>query len=118
RDLSKHAEPHLGVPIFQLETANQPAYFLLGGSCGDRLYVATHSQSLKQHIREALELPCSGGCLFLSDTGSFGTAYKLVQADRHRLPQDRKSTRLNSSHGSNSYAVFCLEKKIISMLHL
>src|SRR5690348_18173643 len=25
--------------------------------------------------------------------------------------QDRKSTRLNSSHPSNSYAVFCLKKK-------
>src|SRR5207245_8306631 len=34
----------------------------------------------------------------------------------HRLPEgpellDRKSTRLNSSHGSISYAVFCLKKK-------
>src|SRR5207245_10676738 len=27
---------------------------------------------------------------------------------------DRKSTRLNSSHGSISYAVFCLKKKIRS----
>src|SRR5690348_18223351 len=27
---------------------------------------------------------------------------------------DRKSTRLNSSHPSNSYAVFCLQKKIWS----
>src|SRR5438128_9849331 len=27
------------------------------------------------------------------------------------LDQDRKSTRLNSSHGSISYAVFCLKKK-------
>src|SRR5438067_4349553 len=27
-------------------------------------------------------------------------------------PQDRKSTRLNSSHVSISYAVFCLKKKI------
>src|SRR5690625_6778091 len=26
-------------------------------------------------------------------------------------PLDRKSTRLNSSHVANSYAVFCLEKK-------
>src|SRR5438128_7656611 len=26
--------------------------------------------------------------------------------------RDRKSTRLNSSHGSISYAVFCLKKKI------
>src|SRR5438876_8898303 len=29
-----------------------------------------------------------------------------------RLRQDRKSTRLNSSHPSISYAVFCLKKKI------
>src|SRR5438128_8645838 len=28
-----------------------------------------------------------------------------------RVRQDRKSTRLNSSHGSISYAVFCLKKK-------
>src|SRR5438309_9798071 len=30
--------------------------------------------------------------------------------ERHEL-QDRKSTRLNSSHSSISYAVFCLKKK-------
>src|SRR2546422_4133966 len=29
----------------------------------------------------------------------------------HRPPRDRKSTRLNSSHGYISYAVFCLKKK-------
>src|SRR5207245_3821758 len=42
----------------------------------------------------------------------------VVPAEEH-LPdraavqknQDRKSTRLNSSHGSISYAVFCLKKK-------
>src|SRR5690625_5893348 len=28
--------------------------------------------------------------------------------------EDRKSTRLNSSHVANSYAVFCLKKKKIS----
>src|SRR5258707_8436449 len=27
------------------------------------------------------------------------------------FPQDRKSTRLNSSHANISYAVFCLKKK-------
>src|SRR2546422_3066083 len=33
----------------------------------------------------------------------------------HRLRQrDRKSTRLNSSHGYISYAVFCLKKKKIT----
>src|SRR2546422_5091760 len=31
--------------------------------------------------------------------------------DRRALIGDRKSTRLNSSHGYISYAVFCLKKK-------
>src|SRR3712207_7340271 len=29
--------------------------------------------------------------------------------------EDRKSTRLNSSHANISYAVFCLNKKILSL---
>src|SRR5687768_18212065 len=33
------------------------------------------------------------------------------QVARHRAVVDRKSTRLNSSHGYISYAVFCLKKK-------
>src|SRR3712207_6909704 len=36
----------------------------------------------------------------------------------HRLAQDRKSTRLNSSHANISYAVFCLKKKNTSQLQL
>src|SRR2546429_4109448 len=32
-------------------------------------------------------------------------------ADERARRQDRKSTRLNSSHGYISYAVFCLKKK-------
>src|SRR2546429_6348848 len=38
---------------------------------------------------------------------------RLEQADRthHHSGRDRKSTRLNSSHGYISYAVFCLKKK-------
>src|SRR5438105_8392499 len=41
------------------------------------------------------------------------------RARRPRLPRDRKSTRLNSSHEWISYAVFCLKKKkIVSILHL
>src|SRR2546429_5037029 len=33
-----------------------------------------------------------------------------------RLDLDRKSTRLNSSHGYISYAVFCLKKKKITRM--
>src|SRR5207245_10485749 len=39
---------------------------------------------------------------------------EILALDRPRLRHahpDRKSTRLNSSHGSISYAVFCLKKK-------
>src|SRR2546422_7502388 len=49
---------------------------------------------------------------------SFASFAALVQAKRYRLPLlaeiDRKSTRLNSSHGYISYAVFCLKKKRIA----
>src|SRR5207245_7223221 len=34
-----------------------------------------------------------------------------IGVKRLRVKRDRKSTRLNSSHGSISYAVFCLKKK-------
>src|SRR2546422_5774965 len=34
-----------------------------------------------------------------------------TRAPRDPVPQDRKSTRLNSSHGYISYSVFCLKKK-------
>src|SRR5207249_9204761 len=40
-------------------------------------------------------------------TGESGTGKELEQRGRG----DRKSTRLNSSHVSISYAVFCLKKK-------
>src|SRR5688572_30957621 len=40
------------------------------------------------------------------------------ERDRHQHEQDRKSTRLNSSHSQISYAVFCLKKKKIQKLTL
>src|SRR2546422_4659253 len=41
----------------------------------------------------------------LSETGTEANLFDLVSR------ADRKSTRLNSSHGYISYAVFCLKKK-------
>src|SRR3712207_8651525 len=38
-------------------------------------------------------------------------AVRLREGLADRLEQDRKSTRLNSSHANISYAVFCLKKK-------
>src|SRR5207245_7466760 len=41
----------------------------------------------------------------------FYACRKAGSQKKHKKRQDRKSTRLNSSHGSISYAVFCLKKK-------
>src|SRR5438067_6586467 len=42
---------------------------------------------------------------------ALGIGFSLVVAMFRRALLDRKSTRLNSSHVSISYAVFCLKKK-------
>src|SRR3712207_6864206 len=49
----------------------------------------------------------STGCVDDGSTKSSEPASNLVL----RVRQDRKSTRLNSSHANISYAVFCLKKK-------
>src|SRR2546429_5365920 len=56
------------------------------------------------------------GTIFLDErhrAGIFRTdGFHRGGIERHRIhAQDRKSTRLNSSHGYISYAVFCLKKK-------
>src|SRR5699024_11767271 len=49
----------------------------------------------------------------LVDTSRINTGVDLEASDAldNELAEDRKSTRLNSSHVSISYAVFCLKKK-------
>src|SRR2546422_6423918 len=44
-------------------------------------------------------------------TTSNATNASASSCNDHRPYPDRKSTRLNSSHGYISYAVFCLKKK-------
>src|SRR5438128_5263368 len=50
-----------------------------------------------------------------SDRGRLQELHRVRSTGRDRgaadRTRDRKSTRLNSSHGSISYAVFCLKKK-------
>src|SRR3712207_7889334 len=43
--------------------------------------------------------------------GTGGPLRLLAAAQRQVATEDRKSTRLNSSHANISYAVFCLKKK-------
>src|SRR3712207_7097710 len=47
-----------------------------------------------------------------------GARRPVVVRGARALPrEDRKSTRLNSSHANISYAVFCLKKKTSSIIH-
>src|SRR3712207_8183118 len=47
---------------------------------------------------------------FFTETAQSGRIV-TARVDVRRPHQDRKSTRLNSSHANISYAVFCLKKK-------
>src|SRR5437879_5221692 len=50
--------------------------------------------------------------IFVSPVGCSVFAYYYFDVGNVQVPHgDRKSTRLNSSHRCNSYAVFCLKKK-------
>src|SRR5438477_11513623 len=51
-------------------------------------------------------LPISSGCAHRA-----GPCMHVSRLGSPRKTEDRKSTRLNSSHMSISYAVFCLKKK-------
>src|SRR3989449_5068556 len=55
----------------------------------------------------------------ISDVLTDDPAYlaELAGLVREKRARDRKSTRLNSSHGYISYAVFCLKKKKTIPLH-
>src|SRR2546429_6279761 len=50
----------------------------------------------------------------VSPTRHIGAGKAVVPGGHPRPLADRKSTRLNSSHGYISYAVFCLKKKKIN----
>src|SRR5437763_11394889 len=58
----------------------------------------------------------AGAFMTLSSVLSVWLAHKFSQVEREqeRREEDRKSTRLNSSHRCISYAVFCLKKKTVT----
>src|SRR2546429_7341851 len=55
--------------------------------------------------------PEEGGRGALECTLNAGRHVQFLLGTIHGVDGDRKSTRLNSSHGYISYAVFCLKKK-------
>src|SRR2546422_11743075 len=66
------------------------------------------------HLKDLVALLLAAGEAFVDRTGEHARVNleqrRLLAHQGHEL-EDRKSTRLNSSHGYISYAVFCLKKK-------
>src|SRR3712207_8557346 len=65
-----------------------------------------HGHDLRGALRA---VRCDGGVLALA---------RVAAIRRGREGEDRKSTRLNSSHANISYAVFCLKKKKNQVNHI
>src|SRR5690242_21411707 len=80
------------------------------------LFRSSRQQKISQVIERERELESVAGQLVPLDERAGVVAQHVEPAvagleGRRQLAQDRKSTRLNSSHMSISYAVFCLKKK-------
>src|SRR3712207_8405701 len=92
------------IVFFFNDTATTEIYTL---SLHDALPIYASAEELK-NIQEVRDIAlskkwCRTVELVISETNK-GLADSIIQ--------DRKSTRLNSSHANISYAVFCLKKKI------
>src|SRR2546422_1212951 len=84
--------------FFFNDTATTEIYTL---SLHDALPISHFFRNMGLHTAHALGRKTARGAV-------------TIQYPEERRPKEvgnRKSTRLNSSHGYNSYAVFCLKKK-------
>src|SRR3712207_7448777 len=79
-------------------------YTTLFRSLGGRDAVARHVH----HVVDPAEEP---HVAVVVDAGAVAGEVAALVGGPVRLPVDRKSTRLNSSHANISYAVFCLKQK-------
>src|SRR2546429_1306884 len=76
-----------------------------GGTQVREQLLATHGRAKQSHVR-------NGRLGEDAQVGEVGRQVMTHDDGRGEVCQiDRKSTRLNSSHGYISYAVFCLKKK-------
>src|SRR5690242_21489613 len=79
---------------------------------GDRVARAFHRRQVSFEHRLTVLLPvCRRAAELERRRVHLGVAVRPEPLVRGAVEPDRKSTRLNSSHMSISYAVFCLKKK-------
>src|SRR5260221_764695 len=103
--LSRPVEGQPAAPVLACAALDLPGFGSSPPACG--------GYSVNAHVATVIQLIEEQGLgpvhLFGNSLG--GTVSIRVAAAR---PEDRKSTRLNSSHTVISYAVFCLKKKTLN----
>src|SRR5207245_10431616 len=90
---------HDALPISRIDAQSKLGFFSPGfvsHSQGNQNHDRRRYQAHDPGDRQEASRPSDGGYPAFLSTGT--------------VQRDRKSTRLNSSHGSISYAVFCLKK--------
>src|SRR2546422_11460411 len=93
--------------FFFNDTATTEIYTL---SLHDALPISLLAGGIARRIGVPLTVG-AGGLVCLLGALMFAILVWLPVERRKKEAADRKSTRLNSSHGYISYAVFCLKKK-------
>src|SRR2546429_264522 len=98
-------------PLAAIQPVDAPGALLVSAvvpARNEELVIAACVESLARQ-------PPIAQILVVNDQSSDRTAdivrESMKEIPNLRLIEDRKSTRLNSSHGYISYAVFCLKKK-------
>src|SRR2546429_6380756 len=90
-------------------------FFFFNDTATTEIYTLSLHDALPIYQDRALRGPAGDeAAVSQSDAQPFVAAVRLrrpLGLDRRGARGDRKSTRLNSSHGYVSYAVFCLKKK-------
>src|SRR5687768_835144 len=106
---------HARAPVFSQapsSTPQAPASDYLGSQSCAKCHDVEHAQ-WKNSLHIKMTKPVAEATIL----GDFRDGTKFADHDRSYTfgmkdgKPDRKSTRLNSSHGYISYAVFCLKKK-------
>src|SRR5438552_6338031 len=94
-------------------------FFFYTASSSSEIYTLSLHDALPILFAPAQNLPRAGVLLAipaLVASGLLPAAEKIYESLRPSFYGDRKSTRLNSSHQIISYAVFCLKKKIQTLI--
>src|SRR5438309_7271324 len=80
--------------------------FFFNGTATTEIYTLSHTTLFRSWIAQGNQVVRRVN----ADTGAIEKTFVEFGA-KEVIARDRKSTRLNSSHSSISYAVFCLKKK-------